>query len=307
MFRNFLKEYFQFTPSERIGTIVLSCLIIILLSISIIYPKIRPKPQVDFSEFKEDIEQWKASGQQKEVPYSYPKSGGGSTKRIKYQLFAFDPNTISKTDLKRLGLNDRITNTLLKYREKGGIFYQNDDLKKIYGMNDSIFASLMPYIKIVNVKEVVVNTSDSTFLTEPKFEKLLIDLNSADSIQLLDIYGIGPVFASRIIKYRVLLGGYIRKDQLLEVYGFQLESYEEIESNITVDTSLVNKIVINTADFNQLIRHPYLNKYQVNAILEFRNIQGQIINLDELRENNLLPDDVFQKISPYLELSEGRN
>ncbi|MDX2443103.1 MAG: helix-hairpin-helix domain-containing protein [Bacteroidales bacterium] len=307
MLRNFLKEYFQFTPSERIGTIVLSFLIILLLSISIIYPKIRPKPQVDFSEFENDIKQWKASSQQKEVPDSYNKSGVGSNKGITYQLFTFDPNTISKTDLKRLGLNDRITNTLLKYREKGGIFYQNEHLKKIYGMNDSIFAALEPYIEISIVKEVAVNTFDSTFLTRPQFEKILIDINSADSLQLLDIYGIGPTFASRIIKYRALLGGYIRKDQLMEVYGFQLETYEEIESNITVDTSLVNKIVINTADFNQLIRHPYLNKYQVNAILEFRNIQGQIINLDELRENNLLPDDVFQKISPYLELSEGRN
>src|SRR5665647_1059817 len=64
----------------------------------------------------------------------------------------------------------------------------------------------------------------STFAENKRARVNRLDLNSADSLHLLEIPGIGPVFASRIIRYRTLLGGYYAVDQLREVYGMRAVS-----------------------------------------------------------------------------------
>jgi len=192
----------------------------------------------------------------------------------------------------------------LKYRNKGGVFYKKEDVKKIYGMNDSIYAVIDPYILIPIDEELKQLASDSIILPLEEFKKPTIEINSADSVSLLKLYGIGPVYAGRILKYRNLLGGFVRKDQLLEVYGITPETYDEIEKNIVLDVDFINKINLNTATFEQLNKHPYLNSYQANAILEYRKIIGEISSVEEIVENNLLPEDVFQKIKPYLEAAE---
>ncbi|NLB26346.1 MAG: helix-hairpin-helix domain-containing protein, partial [Bacteroidales bacterium] len=92
------------------------------------------------------------------------------------------------------------------------------------------------------------------------------ELNSADSAQLVRLKGIGPVFASRIIKYRNLLGGFYSDYQLLEIYNFPEETFIEIRRYINVDTTVIKKIRINYADFSDLLRHPYLEKADVEKI-----------------------------------------
>lgn len=304
MFKGFLKEYFQFTRSERIGTLVLILLIILVLAATIVLPRVLPKQIVDFSEFQREIELWEAARSQDDSPDSIGNSEQNNIDENNYQLFVFNPNTITEAEMKRLGLNKRIVNTLLKYRNKGGVFYKKEDVKKIYGMNDSIYAVIDPYILIPIDEELKQLASDSIILPLEELKKPTIEINSADSVSLLKLYGIGPVYAGRILKYRNLLGGFVRKNQLLEVYGITPETYDEIEKNIVLDVDFINKINLNTATFEQLNKHPYLDSYQANAILEYRIIIGEISSVEEIVENNLLPEDLFEKIKPYLEAAE---
>ena len=51
----------------------------------------------------------------------------------------------------------------------------------------------------------------------PQKKPLVFELNSADSLDLVQLYNIGPTIARRILKYRSLLGGYFCKEQLHEV------------------------------------------------------------------------------------------
>jgi len=126
-----------------------------------------------------------------------------------------------------------------------------------------------------------------------------IDLNRADSTQLLPLPGIGPVFASRLIKYRDLLGGYASVDQLKEVYGISLETIDRITDRIVIDTTLLIKMDLNTATFKELLRHPYLEYEDVKSIVNFRDFKGNIRSLHELQENYILQDSVMKKVIPY--------
>ena len=83
-----------------------------------------------------------------------------------------------------------------------------------------------------------------------------IELNSADTTALKSLPGIGSVFASRIIKYRELLGGFVSISQLLEVYGLDSTRYSRIAGLVVADSAAIRKLSVNSLRFAELLRHP---------------------------------------------------
>lgn len=127
-----------------------------------------------------------------------------------------------------------------------------------------------------------------------------IDLNRADSTALLPLPGIGPVFASRIVKYRELLGGYVSLDQLKEVYGLSEETVGALRGRVFLDTALVRKLDLDSVSFGQLLRHPYMEYEQVRTLFRYRELMGGIESENVLIDNALMPDSTLIKIKPYL-------
>ena len=131
--------------------------------------------------------------------------------------------------------------------------------------------------------------------------QLTVELNSADTTELQLLYGIGPVFANRIVKYRKLLGGFVRKEQLMEVYVMDTVRYEGIAGNITVDTTLVSKLDINNASIDELRRHPYIDYYQAKAIVNFRRQGTRFSKQSDLLMVNLMDEETVTKLQGYIQ------
>jgi competence ComEA-like helix-hairpin-helix protein len=127
--------------------------------------------------------------------------------------------------------------------------------------------------------------------------KEIIELNVADTAMLKSIYGIGEKLSVRIVKYRKKLGGFYSVEQLKEVYGLRTENFKKIKPQLHCDSTLVQKININTVSFKTLLHHPYLNYKQVKAIFRYKDKHQKINNIDVLR--SLLGKD-YEKISHYL-------
>jgi competence protein ComEA len=134
--------------------------------------------------------------------------------------------------------------------------------------------------------------------------KIFLDINSCDSASLEALPGIGPVLSARIVKYRNLLGGYASVDQLREVYGLTEETFNLVSGRLTADLSKIRKIDINSADYKQLIRLPYFEKYEVTAILKYRELTGKVHGMDDLIDNKLITEDKAEKVKYYLEFGE---
>jgi competence protein ComEA len=130
---------------------------------------------------------------------------------------------------------------------------------------------------------------------------LPIDINMADSAQLLPLPGIGPVYAGRIIKYRSLLGGFVSVEQLGEVYGIPAETIQEIRSQVYIDSTVIRKIHIDSATFRELLRHPYLEYNEVKALVKYRDFIRDIKSIHELRINQILHDSTINKIDGYFD------
>lgn len=127
----------------------------------------------------------------------------------------------------------------------------------------------------------------------------IIDLNTADSLTLVSLNGIGPVFAARIIKYRALLGGFYKKEQLKEVYGFDEEKYNSIVPYISTKDP-VAQININTCTFKELNRHPYIEYEVTKAIFNLKKKLGKFQSVEEIKQVDLVSEELYNKIAPYL-------
>jgi DNA uptake protein ComE-like DNA-binding protein len=176
--------------------------------------------------------------------------------------------------------------------DKGGVFRSKADFFKIRVISENQKRILSDWIVIESVSKVstkenfVVNTST-------------IEINSADSIQLKQLPGIGSVLSKRIVKYRDLLGGFYSVSQLKEVYGLNEQTISLIEEKVTVDITRIRKIDVNFADANELSRHPYLKKNLANKIVKFRTKNGSIRDLAILRDSMILNIDEYNRIKPY--------
>lgn len=129
-----------------------------------------------------------------------------------------------------------------------------------------------------------------------------IEVNTADSADFLPLYGIGPVYSGRIVKYRNLLGGFYCLDQLSEVYGLDTAVVRKNRDRLCVDTMAIRRINVNTADWGELVRHPYINKNQANDLLALRkHLGGEISTLRQLRSERIFSGEEYARICYYLD------
>jgi DNA uptake protein ComE-like DNA-binding protein len=205
----------------------------------------------------------------------------------------FDPNTTSATVLYRFGFNRFQASNLIRYRESGGYLSRPEELMKIYGVDSAFFQSVKSHI-VIRERQDMPDKQQVESFDSP------VELNSADSLQLVRLRGIGPVFAVRILKYRALLGGFHSPRQLMEVYGFPRETFMALREKICVDATRVKKIRINFADYSGLIRHPYIKKDLVEDILDYREGNGPFDSGDQLLEAGLTDSATFVLLAPYL-------
>ncbi|MFW6371328.1 MAG: ComEA family DNA-binding protein [Bacteroidota bacterium] len=207
---------------------------------------------------------------------------------VKPKKGVFDPNTAGAEVLTGFGFNKFQASNIVKYRAKGGRFHAPGDVLKIYGVDSAMFLSVKEYIQLEQTE------------VENSQEDILVELNSADSLELVKLRGIGPVFAARIIRYRNLLGGFSSSDQLLEVYGFPEETFFQLKESFVVDTLGVKKIRLNFAEYSDLIRHPYLKRNHVETILRYRDRHGPFSSRQQLMNSGLIDSVSYQRIKPYL-------
>lgn len=144
----------------------------------------------------------------------------------------------------------------------------------------------------------------SSYIAYPSVEKLsegeTISLNETDTAEWKKIPGIGSTYASRIVSYRNLLGGFVSAEQLLEVYGIDQELFSRIVVYIEPGGNF-RRLHVNQSDFRELLRHPYLNYKQVQAIMSIRRRKGDITSIRELSFlDEFTPEDIL-RLEPYLE------
>lgn len=139
----------------------------------------------------------------------------------------------------------------------------------------------------------------------PSREKVSVELNSADSATLTTVRGIGPTFAQRIVRYRTRLGGFVRKEQLMEVWGIDSVRYKQIAPQLTVNTALVQQTDINSATADDLWKHPYLDKWQARELVAWRKRGHCYRSSDDLLKVNTIDSTTVARMEGYLRYGDS--
>ena len=166
------------------------------------------------------------------------------------ELFAFDPNTISKDSLILLGFSPRQAQSIIKARSRGWKFKTKKDFSRLYVVSDSMFERLKDYIQL----------PDSLHYTKkPKKKFTKIELNTATVQQLVDI-GFSESQAKAIVDFRKKLGGFCSTYQLYDVSELDRDIIKKTYWKMTVDRSKIRKINLKTVDYQTLVDFPYIDQ-----------------------------------------------
>lgn len=194
----------------------------------------------------------------------------------KIESFPFDPNTVSVSDLMRLGFSQKQAESIDNYRKKGGRFRRPSDFAKSYVVSDTVFKRLAPFISI------------------PK-----IDINKADSAAFDALPGIGGWFASKMISYREALGGYSYPEQLMDIYHFDKDKYDGLKDLISC--SPPNPYPLWTLSAEKLAIHPYIGTEAARGIVLFReNSPKEEWTIENIKHNGILPKENADKLERCL-------
>jgi competence ComEA-like helix-hairpin-helix protein len=221
----------------------------------------------------------------------------------------FDPNTADSSTLVHLGLKPWQAKNILKYRAAGGRYRKAEDIKKLYGMTDSMYHALEPYICIA-----VVDTVDSVKLdtmrvdTFPRWKSdkkdTVLNIRTADTTELKMIRGIGSYRARQIVRYREQLGGFARVEQVLEAKGME-HMADSVLNSFVLDSVVIDSLNINRISVQRLSKHPYLRFEQAKAIYELRRKYVRLDSIEQLYELDCLSPETIQKITPYLNFDKN--
>jgi DNA uptake protein ComE-like DNA-binding protein len=233
-----------------------------------------------------------------------------------YAVFKVDKQTTKSMEIPRnfrLNINNADLQSLsilsvpaflarrwVKYLQNDGSFKRVGDVKKLYGMTESIYTNISKYLYIKEAEE----KQRKSFLKEDRaFRCKTIDINEADSAQWESLYGIGPYLAKRIIIFRESLCGFVSVEQVKETYGLRDSVFQSIKPCLTIEKNLKPCISINYTNQEGLSKHPYVRYKLARAICLYRENNGLFQHIEDLKKLPNVNDSIYIKLLPYITIN----
>lgn len=313
------QEGFYYTKAERNGILILSALVIIIFLLPKLLPYFLPQVQTDFSEFEQAI---------KAINSTATNEPSTVIQKKDYSLFDFDPNTATKKELLRLGLSEKVVNTLLNYRKTGAKFSKKQDLKKIYGFSERDYLRLESFISIE--KAASKNSTPRTKVAKQVAEKkklspFYFNPNTISKDSLLEL-GLSSKVVQTVVNYRTKGGIFYHKADFKKIYGLREADYLTLAPYIQIPSKTIAlsedvprvmpssfeaitpiKIDVNQSSLEDWQRLRGIGVNYAKRIVNFRNKLGGFYTLNQISTTYGIPDSVIQKVRHQLVLSPITN
>lgn len=141
---------------------------------------------------------------------SYPK-------RIPQKI---EINTADQAAWEQLpGIGPVLAGRILKYRNHLGQFSSVEEIRKTYGLTDSVFSIIEPFLQL--------NPGPSSLLSQNHSTNDLPSVNSASEANLIKA-GVSPEIATAIVLYRKQYGLFQKLEDLRKIVFIQSAQYERL-------------------------------------------------------------------------------
>ena len=222
-------------------------------------------------------------------------------------LSRFDPNQQNRSSLVRMGLTEGVARKWENYLKAGGRFRKAEDIQKIYGLKQTDYDRLLPYLDFPDHKEEWIAKEAVPEVTLPSSyespKTVVIDVNKATAQEWQSLRGIGPAYSRRIVKFRDKLGGFHSLDQIKETYGLPDSVFQSIYLQLR-HSSVFRKLAINRATVEELAAHPYLYFQDARLIINYRDEHGAFDSTEDVQKLYGLDTETIKKMEPYWDFSK---
>lgn len=323
-----VRRYFGFSRAETRGFVLL---LLIALAIAVLPVLLRPTdpiylPTADQRQLdawsrdlsaRLDSSQAARARAYAERYLARSRAGSGRYSAVpQVHLAPFDPNALSAEGWEARGVPHFVAGRIVNYGQKAGGFRAKNQVQRIYGLPDSVYQRLAPFMQLPEA--LPARGTASYAAGRPPFEAngsapsrfprkpahlQPFDLNLADTTQLMQIKGIGRGRAKYIVKQRVELGGYIAENQLEEVFVLRdaPDLVDSLRKYTFVAAGFVPRPVhVNSGTFDELWPHPYVGKPLARLLVAYRKQHGPFATPDDLRQIKILKEENFVKLRPYV-------
>lgn len=333
------KDIFYLQKKDRQALLTLLAIMIVCVSLTVlIQEKQNDAPvtsQLDStnSNQEKDASSAKIHHASKSHPL-YSKEEG-----MVHELFPFDPNTASAEDFERLGLESWQARSIIRFREKGGIFSRPSDFARVYGITKKTYEVLLPFIQIADdykpaadfygkegygrsgrrytpyynnreerYRRYDQDNASSEGKAEDKTEtKVYSYPHKLKANEHIEINGADTTLLMKIPG----IGSYyasriVRYRERLGGFASaqQLEEIDGLPESaiayIKIDNQQIHKMNLNKLTLNQLKKHPYLNFYQAKEICDYRRLKGPLHSIEDLKLLKDFPPDEIERLKPYI-------
>lgn len=292
--------YFVMTAEQWLGVVVL---VVLVVGTLMVVKRFQP-PKEDETVWVNDSTKSQFADYQEKQDSIRKAQWRKQRDTIAVRMQVFDPNTADSSTLVHLGFKPWQAKNMVKYRAAGGKYRKPEDLKKLYGMTDSMFQALTPYIYIAReeVDSVAVDSLRKDSLPRWKEENkdTILNLRTADTVELKMIHGIGSYRARQIVRYREQLGGFVSVEQVLEAKGMENVDADSLLAHFWIDSVKIEPMNVNSVGVQRLSRHPYLRFEQAQAIYELRRKKIRLDSIQQLQQIECISAETLEKIAPYL-------
>lgn len=270
-----VRTYFVFSKTEKIGISV----IFILITFMIILPRVLFMNREKLGVKKDSLLSYLNEQEiLHSLDYTYLKDTNSKT------VEKTNLNTATQQELENLPcIGSSIAKRIIAYREKVKKFSTTEDIKKVYGLKEDCYQKILPYIFVVSVTEK----------QEEKEQKNVrkINLNTCDSLQLVQLRGIGDKTAHKILQARNKIRVFHDMKQLY-CLGIQAEAIKNLQNQCYIepdDTSKIERISLNTIDEKKVFKSPGFIYPVAKSFVQYRKLlkkQGKTIaSWEELTTN----------------------
>jgi competence protein ComEA len=325
-----IRDYFIFSKSDRNGILFLVC-VCLLIILGIFWVNNYSAP-IKISDALINTLEERLSNQLDSAENESKLHKNKSIKKTaSYTTLnsAINPNELLAEDWMRLGLSEKQTSALLKYKEKIKGFKSIRDLEQAFTLPKEILNRNKPFFifnptvnpiatNVARVEKSIAehenndkDTQEANHfevqnqpVTKKETKPLVIEINSTNARTLMKFTCLDSIQASNVIKQRNLLGGFYNINQVLEVEGITNDCYQQLKAMVLVDTLVLRKMNLNFATSRMLSAHPYISNGVASAIVNNRDKSGKFSKIEDLKRCIAVNEELYRKIRPYLMITE---
>lgn len=203
------------------------------------------------------------------------------------RLEPFDPNTVDYDGLRRLGLSKFEAVSLLKYRAAGKVFRIPEDVALCYGIGDSLYRCLAPYIRIGRRYAVAPREYRTERIVAEPLAPSPFRIDTVGVDYLRAIGALSKRQAEAFVRWRDLSG--IRDmEELRACYVVSDSVASALEPYVIFPERrpdpVESPVEINTADSATLRSVVGIGEKTVGAILRYRERLGGFVRVEQLAE-----------------------